>query len=48
MHAALSIRAAQAGKHVPCEKPLAFPVAGCEAIHRSARKGRTIRPDGRT
>jgi len=32
MHAEYSIRAAQAGKHVICEKPMAMTVAECDAI----------------
>ena len=32
MHAEFSIRAAQAGKHVICEKPMAISVAECDAI----------------
>ena len=32
MHAEFSIRAAQAGKHVICEKPMGISVAECDAI----------------
>ncbi|GGD38171.1 Gfo/Idh/MocA family protein [Muriicola marianensis] len=38
MHAEFSIRAAQAGKHVICEKPMAVTVAECDAIIEACRK----------
>ena len=37
-HAALSIQALKAGKHVLCEKPLATPRADCEAMVECAKK----------
>jgi glucose-fructose oxidoreductase len=38
MHAEFSIRAAQAGKHVICEKPMALNVAECDAIIDACKK----------
>ena len=38
MHAEFSIRAAQAGKHVICEKPMAISVAECDAIISACRE----------
>ena len=38
MHAEFSIRAANAGKHVICEKPMAMNVAECDAIIEACSK----------
>ncbi len=38
MHAEFSIRAAQAGKHVICEKPMAISVEECDAIIEACEK----------
>jgi glucose-fructose oxidoreductase len=38
MHAEFSIRAARAGKHVICEKPMALNVAECDAIIEACKK----------
>jgi len=38
LHADFSIRAAKAGKHVICEKPMAVTVAECEAIISACKK----------
>ncbi len=38
MHAEFSIRAAQAGKHVICEKPMAMDVTECDAIIDACQK----------
>jgi len=38
MHAEFSIRAAQAGKHVICEKPMALNVAECDAIIEACKR----------
>lgn len=41
LHAEYSIRAAQAGKHVMCEKPMAVSAAECEAMIAACRKAGT-------
>jgi predicted dehydrogenase len=42
MHAEYSIRAAQAGKHVLCEKPMANSVADCEAMIAAAKQANKL------
>jgi predicted dehydrogenase len=37
LHAAQAVAAAEAGKHVLCEKPMALDVAGCERMISAAR-----------
>lgn len=41
LHAEYSIRAAQAGKHVMCEKPMAVSVAECQAMIAACKKAGT-------
>ena len=41
LHAEYAIRAAQAGKHVMCEKPMATSVAECQAMIAACRKAGT-------
>ncbi|WP_341530905.1 Gfo/Idh/MocA family oxidoreductase [Nostoc sp. UHCC 0302] len=38
LHAEYSIRAAQAGKHIMCEKPMAINVEECQAMINAAKK----------
>jgi predicted dehydrogenase len=38
MHCAWAIRAAEAGKHILCEKPLALDAAECAAMEQAARQ----------
>ena len=38
MHAPMTIRAAECGKHVLCEKPMALTVAECDAMLEACRK----------
>ncbi|MDZ7964510.1 MAG: Gfo/Idh/MocA family oxidoreductase [Nostoc sp. DedSLP03] len=39
LHAEYSIRGAQAGKHIMCEKPMAITVEECQAMITAAKKG---------
>jgi hypothetical protein len=41
MHAEYTIRGAQAGKHILCEKPMANSVAECEAMIAACQKGQS-------
>jgi predicted dehydrogenase len=41
-HAEIAIAAAQAGKHVLCEKPLALTVAECQEMLAAARKAKIV------
>ncbi len=45
MHAEYTIRAAKAGKHVLCEKPMANSVADCQAMIDACRGGEPQTPN---
>ena len=42
LHADMMIRAAQAGKHILCEKPLAMTVADCDRMIAAARENNVV------
>ncbi len=42
MHAEYTIRAAKAGKHVICEKPMAMNVAECEAMIKACKEANVL------
>jgi len=42
LHAEWTVRAAQAGKHVLCEKPLALSIAECDQIMAAAEEGGVV------
>ena len=42
LHADMMIRAAQAGKHILCEKPLAMTIADCDRMIAAAREHNVV------